>query len=158
MRQLSTQHGDRRHIEAFSIVEALVGVTLMGILFVSLYTGLSSGFGIVQSGRENQRATQILLEKMETIRLYSWEQINTDGFIPTNFTEPFAVQTNETEEATDTFYYYGTLTVENAPISESYSNEMRLITVSLNWTNGAVPRHREMQTFVARHGLQNYIY
>ena len=49
------------------MVEVLVAVSLVGIMFVSLYSGISSGFAVVQLARENLRATQILQEKMETI-------------------------------------------------------------------------------------------
>ena len=57
---------------AFSMIEILVAMVVLGIMFVSLYSGFSSGFAVVQLARENLRATQILQEKMETIRLYTW--------------------------------------------------------------------------------------
>src|SRR3954462_11920049 len=79
----------RRQTDAFSILEAMVGVALLGVVFVALYTGISNGFAFAKATRENLRATQILQEKMETVRLYTWEQLNTPGFVPTNFTEAF---------------------------------------------------------------------
>src|SRR5687768_18127569 len=75
--------------QAYSLVEVLVAVVVLGVMFVSLYSGFSAGFAIIELARENLRATQILQEKMETIRLYTWDQINTAGFIPTNFVENF---------------------------------------------------------------------
>src|SRR6266508_4273052 len=57
---------------AFAIAEVLVSVALMAIVFVSLYLGMSSGFAVTKLSRENLRATQIMLERLEGIRLYNW--------------------------------------------------------------------------------------
>src|SRR5687768_17046404 len=75
-----------------SLIEVLVVVALVGTLFVSLYAGIASGFGVVNVARENLRANQIILERLETIRLYNWDQINEPGFIATNFTAYFFPQ------------------------------------------------------------------
>ena len=66
---------------AYTVMEVLVAVAVVGVVFVTLYLGMLQGFAIVKTGRENLRATQILEEKMEVIRLYTWPQINTAGFI-----------------------------------------------------------------------------
>ena len=71
----------------FSLVEAMVGIGLVGIVFVSLYAGISSGITIIQSARENLRATQIIVERMETVRLCSWEQITSGTNLPISFIE-----------------------------------------------------------------------
>jgi type II secretory pathway pseudopilin PulG len=140
---------------AYSMIELLVAVSVLAIMFVSLYSGFSAGFAIIQVARENLRATQILQEKMETIRLYTWDQINTPGFIPTNFLEDFyAVSTN----AGTGIKYTGTVAIAQAPLSESYSNDLKLVTIQVRWSSAKVPRTREMSTFVTRNGLQNYIY
>lgn len=137
------------------MVEVLVSIAVLGIMFVSLYTGFSAGFAIIKLARENLRATQILQEKMETIRLYTWEQVNTAGFIPTNFIENYyATATNDVSG----LRYTGSVSVATAPISESYSNDLRQVSVRVEWTSAGVNRNREMSTWVARHGLQNYIY
>lgn len=138
------------------MIEVLVAVVVLAIMFVSLYSGFSAGFAVIQLARENLRATQILQEKMETIRLYTWDQINTAGFVPTNFTENFySVGTNA---AANSLIYTGRVTIANAPVTESYSNELKLVSIRLQWVSAKVQRTREMQTYVTRHGLQNYIY
>ena len=140
---------------AYSLIELLVAVAVMGIMFVSLYSGFSAGFAIIQLARENLRATQILQEKMETIRLYTWDQINTAGFIPSNFVESFyAVDTNDVGN----MMYTGTVSIASAPIAESYSNDLKTVTIRVEWISAGVERNREMSTFVTRNGLQNYIY
>ncbi|MDX1952102.1 MAG: type II secretion system protein [Verrucomicrobiota bacterium] len=144
---------------AFTLMEMLVSVAIIGILFVSFYVGIASGFGVVNLARENLRANQIALEKMETIRLYTWEQINSNGFIPPTFTAPFHPPVaGETNNTNSSFVYYGNVTIENAPVASAYSNNMRLVTVTVLWTNSGTARTRSMQTLVSEHGMQNYIY
>lgn len=141
----------------FTLPEGLFGMAIMGILFVTLYTGMTTGFESIRSSRENLRATQILLEKFETIRLYNWDQVNTAGFIPTNFVAHFDPKwnTNATDKGT---VYTGTVSITPAPITEPYSNDLRTITVELAWTSGNRACRRSLSSYIARYGLQNYVY
>ena len=92
---------------------------------------------------------------METIRLYNWEQINTPGFIPTNFVDTFyAAGTN----TAGSMSYTGRVTIARPVITEAYSNELKTVRIQLQWVSAGVLRNREMQTLVTRNGLQNYIY
>lgn len=141
---------------AFSMVEMLVGVAVLGIMFVSLYSGFSAGFGVIQLARENLRATQILQEKMETIRLYTWVQVNTAGFIPTSFVEPFYATSSNIVDSS--LLYTGTVTIAATDLTETYNTDMRQVTINLNWTSGGNTRSRDLTTYVTRHGLQKYIY
>src|SRR5260370_39091799 len=74
---------------AFTIIEAIVAMAIVGFMVIALYSGITSGFVSVRFARENLRATQIMVEKMEVIRLCTWDQVNSNGFIPTNFTAPY---------------------------------------------------------------------
>ena len=154
---------------AFSITEVLVAISIVGVLFLSLYGGITSGFAVVNLARENLRANQIVLEKMETIRLYTWDKINSNGFIAPTFTAsfypPLPVGGESTRSNTDStstedsgLIYYGTVAITNAPVAPGYSHHMKLVIVTLTWTNGSVPRQRQMQTLVSEYGMQNYIY
>ena len=153
---------------AFSIVEALVAACVVGVLFVSLYAGITAGFGALNSSRENLRATQVLIDKAETLRLYSWNQISTFGtstsYIPSTFSESFfPATTNYSESTVSTnatgsgFTYYGLVAIENSGFTENYSNSMKRVTITVNWTNG-VARSQTLTTFVGQYGIQNYIY
>lgn len=161
-------------VRAFTLVEVLVATAVVGIFFVGLYAGLSQSFGILANAREDLRANQILLDKMEEMRLYSWDQVKSFGttgsFIPTNFTEEyfpsgtnaanttFSAGLAKSRTNTDNFLYYGTVLVTNVAFSNGYSTNMRLVTVTLNWTNGAKIYSHEMSTLVSEYGLQKYIY
>ena len=137
----------------FSMVEASVAMAIVGIVFAALLSAFTGGFAIIKSARENIRATQILQEKMEMMRLYNWDQINSNGFIPTNFTASFD-PTNSSKGV----IYHGTVSVTAAPVTEVYSNTLRQATVEVAWISGNMQRNRKMTTMVSRDGLQNYIY
>ena len=145
-----------RRLAAFSIVEALVGIAVLGITFVAFYAGISSGFFMTESGRENLRATQLMVEKLEVIRLYTWDQVTNPGFIPANFTNNYDY--TSTNSANSGVIYTGTMSVSNSGINASYSNDLRLVTVSVSWNQGRIPKSRSMTTLVGRQGLQQYVY
>ena len=152
--QTQKEQSKRGNAAGYTMIEVLVTGVVMAVMFVSLYSGFSAGFAVIQLAREDLRATQILQEKMETIRLYTWDQINQNGFIPTNFLENFyATGTNVSG-----LNYTGKVVIANAPITESYSNDIKNVTITVEWSSAGVMRTREMSTFVTRNGLQNYIY
>ena len=144
-------HGEK----GFTLVESLVASALTGIVFVTLYAGMTSGFKSILVSRENLRATQILQEKFETIRLFNWDQINSNGFIPATFAVALYPDSAGQSNAQ---MYQGSISISNSFFTEIYSNDILLVTVQLSWTNGSMNHTRQMSSFVARYGLQNYIY
>src|SRR5512138_2789097 len=94
---LTNKNNPRRCQQATSLAEVMVGISLMGILFVSLYSGMSSGFAVTQVSRENLRATQIMMERMEGVRLFNWNQLVYSNWIPTSFTNWYYPITNRGE-------------------------------------------------------------
>ena len=144
-----------RSIAAFSLIETVVGIGIFVIVATALLAGFTGGFFTMQLARENQRATQIILEKTETIRLYTWDQVNSNSFIPTTFTATYDPQFTNSSVGT---VYNGTLVITNSPINTSYSNDMKQVTVTLTWKTGKVDRSRSYTTFIGRNGIQDYVY
>ncbi len=142
------------NLAAFSVIEASVGMAVIGIVIGAMLSGITTGTFTMRMARENIRATQIMLEKVETIRLYSWDQINTAGFIPATFNETYDPQGTPSVGLT----YTGTMTIAPASINSSYSNDLRLVTVHLSWQTGSLQRDREFTSYISRNGLQDYIY
>src|SRR5258707_15891134 len=99
---------------------------ILGTILVSLYGGFSFGFTVIRLSQETVRADQILVEKLETLRLYDWSRITNAGFVPTNFTANFS-----TGSSTGAVYT-GSLVIAKPSLSESYSNSLRQGTVALN--------------------------
>ncbi len=145
--------------QAFTLAEVVVAVAVVGVSFVSLYMGMSGGFAITQSSRESLRSTQIMVERLEGLRLYNWSQLNTANVIPTRFTNYY--YPNGLYSGTNRgIQYNGTMTVTNAALSPSasYTDHMRQITVTVWWTSGSRTRTNSMKTYTAEYGVQNYVF
>jgi hypothetical protein len=136
----------------FTLVEAIISAGILGLVVVGIYAAITTNVALVELCRENGSATQILTEKLDTIRLYNWDQINSNGFVPKTFT--VALDPSNTNGRP---YYTGTVVIAAAPVTEPYSPELRQVTVTLNWLSGRRPQTRSMTTFVTRNGLQEYI-
>ena len=137
---------------AFSLSEGLFGVAVVGIVFVSLYSGMATGFHSIRDSQENLRATQIMVDKFENLRLYNWGQITTPGFIPEAFTARFAPNSKSRG-----IVYTGTVRI--APVTgKPYAVDMRAVTITLSWEANGRPRTQTLTSYVSRFGLQNYIF
>lgn len=148
--------------EASTFAEVLVAVLVLGLMIFSLYASFFSGFTIIRSAREDLRATQILLQRIEAVRLFNWNQI----LDTTNYLKPTFVEYYDPLGATNSTLgvrYSGSIT-SSVPtdVPGSYQTNMRAITLTLNWTNyngsQRIAHTRQMQTRVARYGMQNYIW
>lgn len=143
----------KRTRQAFSLVEVMFSVVIVGILVIALYSALASAIPMVRSCQENEIVTQILSEKLDTVRLYNWNQINSLGrFMPSNFVvgiDPLNPNSSN--------YYTGTISVVTAPISETYRDNLLQVSVKVDWVSGSRPQSQSMVTYVAKYGLQTYI-
>jgi prepilin-type N-terminal cleavage/methylation domain-containing protein len=100
-----------RFERGYTMIEVIVAASIMSVMFVSLYTGISFGFSVSRTERENLRATQIILERMEGIRLFTYDQLSDTNLNPPIFTQNYYPQalTNQSQGIT----YTGTMTVES---------------------------------------------
>jgi type II secretory pathway pseudopilin PulG len=143
---------------AFTLVEVLVSLAVCGFLFVSLYAGLAQGTSSLQRAREKLRAAQILSEKLEVMRLYNWDQVNTSGYIPTNFVEYQYPSDNTNMVAQQGIVYRGTIQLSAADVHPNYTNTMRKVVATVNWTSQHVTNQQRMETFISEFGVQKYVY
>ena len=140
---------------AFTLIEVIVCMAIVGVVFVSLYGGMAFGYSTVALARENLRATQILVEKMEVIRLYNWDQITSGTNVPTTFTAAYYPDGTTNQQGVT---YSGTVGISKYALKNNYDDNMRLITVGLTWTTGNLERSRTLSTTYSRYGMQNYSY
>ena len=162
---------------AFTLVEVMVATAIIGISVGALLTGISQSVFNMRMARENLRATQIMLEKTETLRLFTWDQLNTPSFFTNGSTTvhylsdgagrqylcSHFVQKYDPNSATAKgLSYSGKIRFydpRNYSINTSYStNNMKAVWVELNWKTGKINRTRSLTTLVTRNGLQNYVY
>jgi len=156
----------RAAVQAFSLVELMIAVCIMAIVFSALFAGISTTFSLMDVSRENLRATQIMVSRLEGLHLCAWSnaQLFNTNVVPRNFMDsfyPLGLNSSSNNGAS----YAGTLIVTtNFALSPpaTYSNKLALVTISVAWTSShgsATNSHqRSMTTYVAQYGMQNYIY
>ncbi len=144
--------------KGFTLVETVIGMAIVSFVFMALYSGISHGFKIILTSQQNMRATQVMLEKMETIRLYSWTQLLTPDFIPESFVAALDPADTDIEDLSEDEVFDGEVAIEASGLGTSYAGEMRKITITLKWKTSGRPQERSMTTLVSKNGLQNYIY
>lgn len=153
----------KRRQDAWSLAEVMVAIVVLAIVFVSLFVAFSYGFTVIRSTREDLRATQILTQKIEAIRLCTWAQLTN---CPATFTDTYATSSNTNSSS---LFYYGTITrAKNTDLpngTSGYRDQVALVTVTVTWktpgvsaNDPAVTHTRSMQTQSAMYGMQNYLY
>jgi len=150
----ANREGASRH-SAYTLPEVMMGILIMSIMFVTLYAGFTQGFGVVQGSRENLRATQILQQYSEIIRLYTWDQLTNVNFLPHPFTTNwtfYPIGGSGNQGVT----YTGTLSVDNSDLLEAYAASTKKVTFTLTWTSGNMQHQRQMTTLVSEYGLHKY--
>lgn len=165
----NTDRGPAARRCAFTLAEVVVAMLVIGVMVVALYGGLAWCVSSVRIARENLRATQVMVEKMEVIRLLTWDQLNTNNVLPTTFTAPYAATTGSTKNNTNNqnftatnsggFVYYGTIKIVppvGTQLLATYTNDMRVVMVEVSWTNRKVAHSRKLSSYVSRYGIQNY--
>lgn len=127
-------------------------MAVLGISVLALLSGVAWGTSSAAMARENQRATQILIDRMETIRLYGFDQITNRAFLP-----PSQVIVDFSSKGTSSNIYLLTIGVTNRVLNANYSNDVALISLDLRWQSGRLQRQRNLSTYVYRDGLHNFV-
>ncbi len=141
----------------FTLAETMVAVLTGAVMLAALYASFAFGYGAVKLAREDLRATQILLQQMETLRLTSFSAIqagtSTDYFTPAGMTNGCAGAV------------YSITITTNAPTTNDmpvqpvyYMSKMRKVTVTATWTNANQLRTRSLMTYASQSGIQSYVY
>ena len=151
----------------FSLIEVAVATAVVLVSFGSIFGVMALGLSISEASRENLRATQIMMDKMEGVRLYNWSQLTNSSFLVPAFTNWF-YETNNVGLSTASGYgimYTGLVSVASMPFSNSYSSSMTQVTVTVGWTSAgcgwepaSLAHSRTMTTYVSEQGMQNYIF
>ncbi|HWW02090.1 MAG TPA: hypothetical protein VNZ64_20485 [Candidatus Acidoferrum sp.] len=142
---------------AGTLIEVIIATVILAIAGAGIVGSINYGIFMLRLARENARATQVLLEKSEALRMYSWDQIvYTNNFVPTNFTAVYDPQApTNTQGAT----YNGSIIIGSVPFAASYAANIRQCTISLQWvTMGRINHNRSLTTYIAKDGIQNYVY
>lgn len=148
----------RRHLAAFTLSEVVVAVAIVAISFVSLYAGIFFSFGVTTLERENLRATQVMLQRMEGIRLFNWNQVTNTTLNPITFYERYFPGSGGLPPSGLT--YTGQVVIAPLVLDPvtTYQTNMKALTVTVQWMSGTQLRTRSVTTYIAKDGIQNYIF
>ena len=141
----------------FTLVETIVATFVAAIVLLTFYGSLAAGFSVLKLTREDLRATQIILQRMEAIRLSAFNTLQNPAEYPVTFTEYYSEsgKTNGSGGAAYTISYKCGPPQPGLP--PSYRADMLQITVQASWNSGGVQRTRSMQTYVSKYGIQRYV-
>jgi hypothetical protein len=122
----------------------------------ALFTGLAFGFSSVKAMRENLRATQIMVQRLEAVRVAPYNALQDAATYPTTSTEYYSPSAQVGGKGTPYTITYN-WTPGPASLPPSYRTNVLLVTVTASWKSGNVQRTRSMQSYVARYGIQRYV-
>jgi type II secretory pathway pseudopilin PulG len=153
LKQMNIKPASQRK-KAFTIVEVLVSVCIIGISAAGLMASFRFALFSIQMARENQRATQITLERAEAIRCFNWDRILA-GDVPTEKPDYYNPATQSPP-----VYTVRTTISDFSPSdgSPSYAGNMKTLTIIVSWQTGHVSRSRTNITYIAKDGIQNYVF
>ena len=142
----------------FALVEAVVAVFLGAVMMTALYACFAGGFAMMKMTREDLRATQIALERLEAVRLAPYAYLKDATKFPATSTVYFDEQGKSTGKGG--VPYTVTFKAEALPApkpqTQFYVNMLQ-VTVGVSWQSGKLQRTRSMQTYVAKYGVQGYV-
>jgi prepilin-type N-terminal cleavage/methylation domain-containing protein len=156
--QIAAQN--KKHRSGFTLIEVAIATVVTAIAIMALYSGMTYSFAMVQLSRESERATQIILDQMERMRILTRAQIEDDQFCPPSFTERFYPDGADGEQGVEYTIniFRESVPDEIIPAGVSYRDNMLMVRVEVRWMGGNVERVREMKTLVSSTGMQRYVY
>jgi len=134
-------------------MESLVAMLVLGVILLSLYSGINFAFYSVRVARENLRATEIMVQKTESIRICAWDQISSNNIVPPTFTETYGAGAGVVYEGT-----IAVTPVSSSQLNANYNDDLRQVTVSIKWNSGSQDHRRQVTTYVSRYGLQSCLF
>jgi hypothetical protein len=135
-------------------MEAMVGFLILGITISALFGGFSFGFNTIKLSQEEVRADQILVQKLESLRVYNWTNV-INGYIPTNLPPAYYSTSNALHGVT----YNVTMSVSPfvpSATPEAYSNTLRQVTATVSWFSEGMNHTRTMMTLVSTNGIATF--
>jgi Tfp pilus assembly protein PilV len=152
------KRGRRRSAAGFTLVEAMVATFVAAIMILTLYACFAGGYAMIKMSREDLRATQIVLQQMEAIRVAPYAYLKNATMFPTNTTVYFdeAGKSSGKGGTPYTVTFKAEALPSPKPQLQFYTN-MSQVTVTVSWNSGNLQRSRSMQAYAAQRGIQGYV-
>jgi len=134
---------------AFTLVEAMVGLVVVGITLTGVFAALGRSFDLIEAARDNTRVAQIIQSELEDMRTLSWSEVAT---LPT--WEVYTPTSSFSEQFGDRYTVYRWIDDFEGTKSDQFR-----IRVYVTWTNNS---RRFMwdyfETWYTQGGFNDYYY
>src|SRR2546425_11611017 len=141
----------RKAYFGFTLVETLAATTTAAIWLSAHFLAFASGFALMTVTREDVRATQIMLQRMEAVRLSGYNQFADTNKYPPSVTQDYD-EKGKTNGTGGGVAYNVTHQIASAlgSLPPSYRCNLTQVTVGVSWTSGKANRSHNISTYVAQ--------
>lgn len=131
--------------DGFTLMEAMVATIILAFALTSVIGVSGRAMRYLNDIRRTARASQVLQQKMEDIRLLSWSNMQ---LLPTTFSDP-----------TDTNRLYKGSIITNQFDSYNGATTVMRVTLVVSWTNQTNRvLSNQLSTLISMGGLNKYIF
>ncbi len=132
--------------EGFTMIEVLIAMTVLLVVFAGGFGALHQGNKLIETARDETRASQVLQSEIEDLRTLDWATLATLSSEAT-----YAPKSEFTDA-------YSSRYSVKRKIATRSATEKR-VTMQVTWTDNRGTDHtREYITLIAKNGLYDYYY
>lgn len=149
------RHPRAEQTSAFALVECTIATAISALFLGSLFLMNSSAMDTIQMARESACASQVLQQRVESMRIANWHQVTDASWLRSNLLNTDAPGANQLKNTSETLTLvpYGSSTVGNTQLARAngvtttVSNNIALLgekAIKIIWTVNytAVPNDR----------------
>ena len=131
---------------AFTLVEVMISVAVLGLVFASLAATLTQGHLIIENARDETRVAQILQSELEDMRAKAWSDI-----------DAMASPQQFTPQGNFVAAFFDRYTCER--IINARKADQKEIILTVTWIDNKNINHsRKYTTYYTKEGLNDYFY
>lgn len=130
----------------FTLIEVMVGATLILVIFAGGFGALIQGNRLIESSRDETRASQILQSEIEDLRTHDWATLTA-----------LDAEAKYNPQSSFTDAYATRYTVKRLIATRSATQKR--VTLQVAWVDSRSTTHtREYITLITKDGLYDYYY
>lgn len=128
-------------MKAFSLIEIIIVVTVVGLIILVL-SNLPSSFGLIGSGGYETIARQIAQKRIDDLRVQTYDNL-ANGTVPIN-----DVRLNELPSSA------GSTLIQDCPQTICTGSELvKQITITIDWKESGKNKNVKIDTLISKGGL-----